>query len=186
MNCRKIKLINFQDNFECINFSKINDFNNENKGRSHAGDDFSMPDTVWIVHELDGLNLIKKTAPGSVVVAVIRSEFIEGEILELPFDLKKYFMDEKLMVVLGGEVEEQAALCSSLIDIDKFRGWKPFFEIEIIKKDTSYFKAFYRSLGAKLNVKNLYKNTSIHTTHIFLKNALINAPLMHNKIKISD
>ena len=186
MNCRKIKLINFQDNFECINFSKINDLNNTNKGCGHASDDFSMPDTVWIVHELDGLDLIKKTAPGSVVVAVISSEYIDGDVLELPFDLKEYFMDEKLMVVLGGEVEEQAALCSSLIDIDKFSGWRPFFEVETIEKDTSYFKKFYRSLGAKLNVKNLYKNTSIHTTHIFLRNALINAPLMHNRIKISD
>jgi hypothetical protein len=186
MNFRKIKLINFQDNFKFINFSKVTDLENVSKVYRHDNEDFSMPDTVWIVHDLNGLNLIKNTGPGSVVVAVIRSEFTDGEILELPFDLKKYFMDEKLMVVLGGEVEEQAALCSSLIDVDKFRGWKPFFEIEIIKKDTSYFKAFYRSLGAKLNVKNLYKNTSIHTTHIFLRNALINAPLMHNKIKISD
>lgn len=186
MNFRKIKLINFQDNFEFINFSKKNDLENVNEGYGHTNEEFSIPDTVWIVHDLNGLNLIKKTAPGSVVVAVIRSEFIDGGILELPFDLKKYFMDEKLMVVLGGEVEEQAALCSSLIDIDKFRGWKSFFGIEIIEKDISYFKTFYRSLGAKLNVKNLYKNTSIHTTHIFLRNALINAPLMHNKIKISD
>lgn len=186
MNFGKIKLINFQDNFEFINFSKANDFENVNKGCGHANEDFSMPDTVWIVHDLNGLNLIKKTAPGSVVVAVIRSEFKDGEILELPFDLKKYFMDEKLMVVFGGEVEEQAALCSSLIDIDKFGGWKPFFEIETIEKDLAYFKTFYRSLGAKLNVKNLYKNTSIHTTYIFLRNALINAPLMHNTIKISD
>lgn len=186
MNFGKIKLINFQDNFEFINFSKANDLENVNEGYGHANEDFFIPDTVWIVHDLNGLNLIKKTAPGSVVVAVIRSEFTDGEILELPFDLKKYFMDEKLMVVLGGEVEEQAALCSSLIDIDKFRGWKPFFGVETIEKDISYFKTFYRSLGAKLNVKNLYKNTSIHTTHIFLRNALINAPLMHNKIKISD
>jgi hypothetical protein len=186
MNFGKIKLINFQDNFEFINFSKVNDLENENKGYGHANEEFSMPDTVWIVHELDGLNLIKKTAPGSIVVAVIRGEFIDGEILELPFDLKKYFMDDKLMVVFGGEVEEQASLCSSLIDIDKFSAWKPFFGIETIEKDVAYFKTFYRSLGAKLNVKNLYKNTSIHTTHIFLRNALINAPLMHNKIKISD
>jgi hypothetical protein len=186
MNCRKIKLITFQDNFEYINFSKKNDLKNVKKGYDYANDDFSMPDTVWIVHELDGLNLIEKTAPGSVVVAVIRSELKDGDILELPFDLKKYFIDEKLMVVLGGEVEEQAALCSSLIDIDKFSGWKPFFGIGTLEKDISYFKTFYRSLGAKLNVKNLYKNTSIHTTHIFLRNALINAPLMHNKIKISD
>jgi hypothetical protein len=186
MNFGKIKLINFQDNFEFIKFSKENYLENVNKGYGHANEDFSMPDTVWIVHDLNGLNLIKKTAPGSVVVAVIRSEFKDGEILELPFDLKKYFMDEKLVVVFGGEVEEQAALCSYLIDIDKYGGWKPFFEIETIEKDLAYFKTFYRSLGAKLNVKNLYKNTSIHTTHIFLRNALINAPLMHNKIKISD
>jgi hypothetical protein len=186
MNFGKIKLISFQNNFEFINFSNINNLNNANKDCDHANDDFSMPDTVWIVHDLNGLNLIKNTGPGSVVVAVIRSEFTDGEILELPFYLKKYFMDEKLMLVFGGELEEQAALCSTLIDIDKFRSWKPFFEIETIEKDISYFKTFYRSLGAKLNVKNLYKNTSIHTTHIFLRNSLINAPLMHNKIKISD
>lgn len=186
MNCGKIKLINFQENFEFIHFSKINDLENKNKAYGHAGEDFSMPDTVWIVHDLDGLNLVEKIAPGSVVVAVIRSEFIDGDILELPFDLKKYFMDEKIIMVFGGDVEEQVTLCSSLIDIDKFSGWKPFFGIETIEKDTSYFKTFYRSLGAKLNVKNLYKNTSIHTTHIFLRNSLINAPLVHNKIKISD
>jgi hypothetical protein len=185
MDFGKIKLINFRENFDLINFSKINDLETINK-RYDQDADFSVSDTVWIVHELDDLNLIKKTAPGSVVVAVIRSEFTDAEILELPIDLKKYFTDEKLMVVFGGEVEEQAALCSSLIDIDKFSGWKPFFRVETIEKDTLYFKSFYRSLGAKLNVKNLYKNTSIHTTHIFLRNALINAPLMHNKFKISD
>lgn len=185
MDFGKIKLINFQKNFDSINFSKINNLENGNK-RCDQDADFSVSDTVWIVHELDDLNLIKKTAPGSVVVAVIRSEFIDGDFLELPFDLKKYFIDEKLMVILGGGVEEQAALFSSLIDIDKFSGWKPFLKIETLEKDAIYFKTFYRSLGAKLNVKNLYKNTTIHTTHIFLRNALINAPLMHNNIKIAD
>lgn len=186
MNSVKLRVINLENNVERINFSKKIDSSEILKNYNYSDEDFAVPDTVWIVHELNHLNLIKKTAPGSIVLAVIRRGPADKEILDIQFDLKKYFIDKKIIIILGGEVEEQAASISTFIDIDKFSGWRPFLGPETIERDVSYFKTFYRSLGAKLNVKNLYKNTSIHTTHIFLRNALINAPLMHSAIKISD
>ena len=186
MNYEKIKLINFESNIENIEFSKVIDNKIAGKYYLNGGENYSMPDTFWIVHNLDDANIVKKIAAGSVVVVVIDDDHADGGIFQVPLDLKSFFIDKKLMFIFGGTVDEKSALCSSLIDIDKFSGWKSFFRNEDMENNIAYYKTFYRSLGAKLNVKNLFKNTSIHTTHVFLRNALINAPLMHNAIKISD
>lgn len=187
MKLEKSKLINSENYNEYISFSEKVDFTGVNSNDNDSmNQEFSLPDIIWVVHEIEDLNLIKKTAPGSMVVAVIRAESVLADCFEVPYDLKDDFLKNRINIVFGGEVEEQSALCSSLIDIDKFIGWKPFFRNNSIENNVYYFKSFYRSLGAKLNVKNLYKNTSIHTTHIFLRNALINAPLVHDGISISS
>lgn len=186
MKCGKSNLINYENYNEYIRFSKeISSVKIEYIDQ--GVDKFLLTqDIIWIVHELDFLNLIEHIAPGSVVVAVIPADSAVGDIFELPFNLINYYKEKRITIIYGGSFEDQAALCSSLIDIDKYSGWKPFFGKNIIEREVQYFKSFYRSLGAKINVKNLYKNTSIHTTHLFLRNALINAPLVHQSVRISS
>ena len=137
MNTGKIKFIDYENNQECIKFSKSIKLQNMEDGHS---DYFSVPDVVWIIHDLNDLNLIKKAASGSIVVAVIRCIDNDGSILEIPFDLKKYFLKGEMMFILGGDVEEQVALCSSLIDINRFGAWRPFFRDAMIGSDALYFR----------------------------------------------
>ena len=185
MKCEKTKLINFDNFNDHIEFSREIIYENILSNSDDVKEDFSTPDTIWIVHELKHLSLIKNVAAGSVVVAVIQDDLLKSNSIRLPFDLIKYFNDEKVSIVFGGGIEEQARVCSTLIDIDRFLCWRQFIREDTIEKRVLHFGEFYRSLGAMINIKSLYKNTNIHATHIFLRNSLINAPLAHNRIDIS-
>lgn len=186
MKCEETKLINFDNFNNHIEFSKEINYENILANSDAFKEDFSTPDTIWVVHELMHLSLIKNLAAGSVVVAVIQDDLLKGNVIRLPFDLINYFKDERVSIVFGGGIVEQARLCSALIDIDRFLCWRQFIREDVIEKDILYFSEFYRSLGAMINIKTLYKNTNIHATHIFLRNSLINAPLAHYRIDISN
>lgn len=186
MKCGKTKLINFENFNDHIKFSKEIYFEEISLSNDDFNGDFSTPDTIWVVHELSHLSLINHLAAGCVMVAVIRGDLFKDNVVKLPFDLMKYFKDERILIIFGGDAVEQARLCSTLIDIDKFLCWKQYIKEDVIQKDVLYFGEFYRSLGANINIKSLYKNTNIHATHIFLRNSLINAPLAHHRINISN
>ena len=132
MKCEKTKLINFDNFNDHIEFSREIIYENILSNSDDVKEDFSTPDTIWIVHELKHLSLIKNIAAGSVVVAVIQDDLLKSNSIRLPFDLIKYFNDEKVSIVFGGGIEEQARVCSTLIDIDRFLCWRQFILKETI------------------------------------------------------
>lgn len=138
---------------------------------------WDKPHTVWVAHDTQLIHAVKDMHASAMLVVVLRSDALsalDGIALE---HLAAYFESKRLVLVLGTEAEALAQALSDLINIDAFTGWQPIVDKALLDQDVDYFRVFYRSLAAKINIKNLYKATKIQTAYLFLRNALINAPL---------
>ncbi len=146
---------------------------------------WGQPNMVWVAHDVRMLHWAAEIPKGSKLIIVLRGtvQDVCHSINLRPF--ADSFERQSLVLVVGGTAQEQAGCLSDLINIDAFEGWRPVLEPELLDQDVDYFRLFYRSLAAKINVKSLYKATKIQTTYLFLRNALINAPLAYWHVPVA-
>lgn len=147
--------------------------------------DFTAAHKIWVGHATDLFGMVSHLPPSSILIMVLRSTIDK---LTDSIDLQnfaRYFEDGRLVLIAGGSPAEQSKCLSEMIDIDSFSGWQPLAESCKIEDDVDYYRIFYRDLAAKINIKSLYRATQINTGYMFLRNALINAPLARQYVSLS-
>ena len=153
--------------------------------------DWSRKRTLWLVHGVaspEDLDLIfEKITPCSRVILVMpphqQGPWAEASAGER---VQGWLSEERLSIVMGGEMEQQIAAIDGLIDIDNFDGWKPILTNAFLEAHSEHLQTFYRKLAAQINIKMMMKNTHLEKSVSFLKNALINAPLANGQLKMAQ
>jgi hypothetical protein len=85
---------------------------------------------------------------------------------------------QKLTVIVGGSLEQRAEKLLQLIDINQFDGWKPILSKELMNLRPEATLKLFEQLGAGINVKIMSKGTYLTVAQHYLRNTLINAPLV--------
>lgn len=91
--------------------------------------------------------------------------------------LDQWLGAKRLSIIAGGNVEQRAAEVLKLIDIDHLDSWKPVLPPLLLEERSEEVRALFRELSAGINTKTLHKSTRLQMSSLFLRNALINAPL---------
>jgi hypothetical protein len=152
---------------------------------TYKNHDFTATHKIWVAHDLDLFKKVSDLPLSSILIVVLRNAIDKvTDSMDLQ-NYTRYFEDGRLVLIAGGEATEQSKCLSEIIDIDSFSGWQPLVESCKIEDDIDYYRIFYRDLAAKINIKSLYRATQINTTYMFLRNALINAPLAHHYVSMS-
>lgn len=133
---------------------------------------------ILVCHDFRILNHADKVPNNSLLVVVLRGG--SKELSLKPF--KSAIKSKQVILILGGEADGQASSLADFIDINAYEGWIPLIPKNLLDVDSEYFRLFYRTLAAKINIKSLYRATQIKTSYNFLINSLINAPLVWDSI----
>lgn len=141
---------------------------------------------AWIVHNVADVCLVRRVSKCSVVIAAFNSNDGRDVFCSLNPGLTKFIQENRLFLVFGSNAEEQAEVIAGMIDTVKFDGWQPILNDENLKYDSKYIKDFYKRLAENLNIKNLNNSTNLTMIKYFVRNALINAPLISNQPSVSD
>lgn len=91
--------------------------------------------------------------------------------------LDQWLCAKRLFIITGGNVEQRATEVLKLIDIDHLDSWKPILTPLLLAERPDEVRALFRTLSAGINTKTLHKSTRLQLSSMFLRNALINAPL---------
>ena len=140
--------------------------------------DFSQAKTIWIVigdAMLAGLKQIQtQLHPKSRVLVMVHPEVMD----HTPWhDLRFLMADARFFFVPLQDVQTQAQTISGLMDEEQFDCWKPVMgEIAQIEW-VQHYRDLVKMLTPLLNRKLVNKATLSASSHLFLRNALINVPL---------
>ena len=148
--------------------------------------DFKKKRHAWIVHNVDDIGLVKKVSRCSIVIAAFSYNNGQEICSSLNSEISKYIKNKQLFFVFGSNIQEQAELIAGIIDVDKFDGWQPVLNKSDLKYEADYLRDLYKYLGEKFNIKNLNKSTNLTMIKYFIRNALINAPLVLNNSSIAN
>lgn len=138
---------------------------------------------IWVTHDFDYINCLEALPKSSILIVVLNPKTSNEIVINL---IKKYIKIKKLILIVNGTPEKQAECMAELLDINLYEGWQPLLNSENLKENGRYYRVFYRTLAAKINIKSLYRATQIKTTHMFLRNSLINAPLAYCHVPVES
>lgn len=171
-------------NHENINKFMIDDifFADDSHAEFILNEDLSFPNKIWICHHSGILKYLNDVHESSLVILVLR----KGASLFSLRPFEENIRSKKLIVIFDGSAAEQAESLSNFIDINSYHGWQPLVASDLANKNVDYFRTFYRTLAAKINVKSLYRATQIQTSYMFLRNSLINAVLASRHVPLQN
>ncbi len=90
--------------------------------------------------------------------------------------LSAWLADERVQLVMGGSVAQQAEAAATLMDIDLHDGWKPVIGADRMQADPLGVTQLVRGVSTALNTRVLMKSTKLKMSAMFLRNTLLNAP----------
>jgi len=148
--------------------------------------DLTSERILWLVHDLAGMDeleqIFQKVSACSKVILVLPPSHAQGwggqQAAQRVQDL---LTQKRLAIVVDAPVEEQVKALTQLIDIDSFDSWKPLLSKSFLQANASYVQSLYRQLATQINIKTLMKSTSLQKGVSFLRNAMINAPLVSGR-----
>ena len=169
-------------------------FKGESAERSAAMDlndltvdvDLTRERILWLVHDLAGMDeleqIFQKVSECSKVILVLPPSHAQSWTGQLAAQrVQDLLAQKRLAIVLDAPVEQQVKALTQLIDIDSFDSWKPLLSKSFLLANAAYVQSLYRQLATQINIKTLMKSTSLQKGVSFLRNALINAPLVSGR-----
>jgi hypothetical protein len=81
---------------------------------------------------------------------------------------------------------EQAQAVNTLVDVRLFIDWKPIMGKTIEPAAIKHLQDFYKSFTPMLNHKVVDRSTRLHSSHLFITNALVNAVFAQQINTLSD
>jgi hypothetical protein len=167
----------FHENFK----NNFNETSGETQILKNEPIGWCMPNKIWVAHDFYFIDFLESLPKSSILIIALNFGFEN----KIDFkQIKKYLKSKKLVLIINGLPEKQAEYLADILDINLYEGWQPLIDSEILKNNERYYRVFYRALAAKINIKSLYRATQIKTTHMFLRNSLINAPLAYRHIPV--
>jgi len=149
--------------------------------------DFSQPRTIWILigdSVLSQINQIHvRLHKRSRVLVMIHPETLNN----IDWGALKFLIsDDRFYFVPMQVIEKQANVISKLMDDEKFDNWKPVMSPMASVEWIHHYREMMRILTPLINRKLVTKATNLASTHLFLRNALINIPLTCSQNKWED
>lgn len=144
--------------------------------------DWSKKRMIWMIYGSCHLGLIRQVLDRITEcskVVVLESESADAYHL-LPAEregLRQHVIEEKLSIIVGGQLNQRAEKLIEVIDIDCMDGWKPILSQQQMKRRPADIRELFERLAAGINLKVMGKATHLNVTLPYLRNALINAPL---------
>ena len=135
--------------------------------------------TIWLLHgclRIDHLAaVLKAVSPCSRVVNMLWDKEAVFCRSQDSHSTAAVLEDERLRIVTADVPETQARLVSTLIDVEAYVAWKPVMGLHVPPEGIEHLQRFYKSFTEYLNQKAVGRMTQIHSAHLFLANALVNA-----------
>jgi hypothetical protein len=152
--------------------------------------DLSAERTLWLVHDLADVDeleqiFLKVTECSKVILVLPPSHDKSIGGIEAQARVQDLLQQKRLAIVLSAPVEQQVFALARLIDIDTYDSWKPLLSQSFLRANSEYIQSLYRQLATYINVKTLMKSTALQKGVSFLRNALINAPMVSGRLQIS-
>ena len=92
-------------------------------------------------------------------------------------ELRQLLSTNRLTIITGGNIEQRAEKFLELVDIDTMDGWKPILSISQMSNLSSETRKLFDKVASGVNTKVMGKTTIHSLSMLYLRNALINAPL---------
>jgi hypothetical protein len=146
--------------------------------------DWQRKRVVWVIYgscHPDSVELLlsKVSETSTVIIAEAMQLGAYHLQAEQRHRLLGYIQDQKLKIIAGGDALQRAEKLVELIDIDSMDAWKPVLSVTTMQDHAADVRLFFKRIAELLNQKAMFKATNIQRSVMYLRNALINAPLAY-------
>lgn len=152
---------------------------------------FSEKRNVWVVfapcHPDVVANLLTKITTCSRIVLLEPGDVPKGMLSAKDKQrLAKQFASGRVSLVVGGELEQRIKTLAANLDMDIYDAWKPVVSSGFMRENLPVVKQMIRLMQTEVSNRALEKTTQLKIPVQFLRNALINAPLMSQANPLSE
>ena len=160
------------------------------KARLVSQADKALQRRIWLVQgcvNLDHIETILHSVSAcSRVIVLVVDPVIAWEGNTDKRKLSSLTSDDRLYLVTPGTPVEQAQAVNTLFDVRLFTEWKPILGKTIDATGIKHLQDFYQNFTPLINLKAIDRSTRLHSSHLFLSNALINAVFAQQINKLID
>lgn len=147
--------------------------------------DWARKRVIWVIYgslNPDSIELLlSKISKNSEIIV---AEAAPLDSYHLDTAQRKRLLDiirnKKLKFVAGSETQKRSEKLAELIDIDSMDAWKPVLSITTMQNHAADVQIFFNRIAELLNKKAMFKTTTITRSVMYLRNALINAPIAYS------
>lgn len=145
--------------------------------------DWSRKRMLWMIYgscHPDLIEAVLARITECSQVVVLESEGVDAYGLD-PDErdrVMQWILAERLTVIAGGSLVQRVDKLVSLVDLDHFDGWKPILSKDLMSRRPAETQKLFEQLGAGINTKIMAKGTYLTVAQHYLRNTLINAPLV--------
>ncbi len=152
--------------------------------------DKALQRRIWLVQgcvNLDHIEaILHAVSPCSRVIVLVVDPLTAWEGGADKRKLSSLTTDERLFLVTPGTPVEQAQAVNTLFDLRLFTEWKPILGKAVDAGGIKHLQDFYQNFTPLINLKAIDRSTRLHSSHLFLSNALINAVFAQQINKLID
>lgn len=146
--------------------------------------DWQRKRVVWVIYgscHPDSVELLLSKVSETSTVIIAEAMPLDAYHLQVEQRqrLLEYIQDQKLKIIAGGDALKRAEKLVELIDIDSMDAWKPVLSLTTMQDHAADVRVFFKRIAEMLNQKAMFKATNIQRSVMYLRNALINAPLAY-------
>lgn len=160
------------------------------KARLVSQADKALQRRIWLVQgcvHLDHIEAILHSVSScSRVIVLVVDPLTAWEGNADKRKLSSLTSDDRLFLVTPGTPVEQAQAVNTLFDVRLFTEWKPVLGKTIDATGIKHLQDFYQNFTPLINLKAIDRSTRLHSSHLFLSNALINAVFAQQINKLID
>lgn len=160
------------------------------KARLVSQADKALQRRIWLVQgcvNLDHIEaILHSVSPCSRVIVLVVDPLTAWEGNTDKRKLSSLTSDDRLYLVTPGTPVEQAQAVNTLFDVRLFTEWKPILGKTIDATGIKHLQDFYQNFTPLINLKAIDRSTRLHSSHLFLSNALINAVFAQQINKLID
>jgi hypothetical protein len=147
--------------------------------------DWARKRVIWVIYgSLNPDTIEELLAKISKTSEIIVAEAAPLDAYQLDTEQRKRLVNiirtKKVKIVAGSDALKRSEKLAELIDIDSMDAWKPVLSIETMQNHSTEVRVFFKRIAELLNQKAMFKTTNIERSVMYLRNALINAPLSYN------
>lgn len=148
--------------------------------------DWTRKRVIWVMYgscHLDSIELLLSKISETSEIIVAEPCALDAYHLDTLHRerLRSLICDKKLKIIAGSDALKRAEKVAELINIDSMDAWKPVLSVTTMENHASDVRVFFKRIAELLNQKAMVKATNIERSVMYLRNALVNAPLAYSQ-----